>query len=87
MNDDNERMMDDEPGGTDEPDAENVPDDMTEQIEATFGPISVYVSGTDTEDVQETFDHVWKTMVDTSEKMKDLKDEGDDGDGPTQTFQ
>jgi len=59
---------------------------MTEQIEASFGPISVYVSGTDTDDVQETFDTVWETMMDTSETMHSRAD-GDDGDAvPGRTF-
>lgn len=52
---------------------------MTEQIEATFGPMTVYVSGTDTADVQDTFDHVWDRMMDTSEKMQEMSD----GDGDT----
>jgi predicted AlkP superfamily phosphohydrolase/phosphomutase len=66
---------------------DSVPEEMTEQIEATFGPISVYVSGTNTEDVQETFDHVWETMIDTSETMKEMKaSTDDDADGPTRTF-
>jgi len=60
------------------------PDEMTEQIEASFGPMTVYVSGTDTADVQDTFDHVWETMMDTSEKMREMKPETDDNsDGPT----
>lgn len=57
-------------------------DDEFHEIEAAFGPMSVYVSGTDTESVQETFDHVWETMMDTSEKMKEMGDEGtDENDG------
>lgn len=63
------------------------PNEMTEQIEASFGPMTVYVSGTDTEDVQETFDHVWETMMDTSEKMREMKQEQGDGEEvPGRTF-
>lgn len=65
------------------------PGDMTEQIEASFGPMTVYVSGTDSEDVQETFDQVWETMMDTSEKMREMngdEDEGNETGGPGQAF-
>lgn len=64
-------------------------EEMTEQIEASFGPMTVYVSGTDSEGVQETFDHVWETMMDTSEKMREMKQNTDDDDagaGPGQAF-
>lgn len=73
---------------TTDTDAE-APGDMTEQIEASFGPMTVYVSGTDSEDVQETFDQVWETMMDTSEKMREMKgdeDEGNETGGPGQAF-
>jgi hypothetical protein len=68
---------------------EDAPDAMTEQIEASFGPMTVYVSGTESEGVQETFDHVWETMMDTSEKMREMKSEDDEGNetaGPGQAF-
>jgi len=59
-------------------------EEMTEQIEASFGPVSVYVSGTDTDSVRETFDGVWETMMDTSDRMQSMKsDEDDDSDGPS----
>lgn len=54
---------------------ETVDEMSLEQIEASFGPMTVFVSGTNAEDVQETFDHVWETMLDTSDKMKDMHDE------------
>lgn len=56
---------------------------MTEQIEASFGPISVYVSGTNTEDVQDTFDEVWETMMDTSETMHSRAEDGEEVPGRT----
>jgi predicted AlkP superfamily phosphohydrolase/phosphomutase len=65
-------------------------EEMTEQIEASFGPMTVYVSGTDSEDVQETFDDVWETMMDTSETMREMKQDTnsdeDGGAGPGQAF-
>jgi len=67
----------------------DAPDEMTEQIEASFGPMTVYVSGTDSSDVQETFDDVWETMMDTSETMREQKqnaENDDDGAGPGQAF-
>lgn len=56
---------------------------MTEQIEASFGPISVYVSGTNTEDVQDTFDEVWATMMDTSDTMHNRAEDGEEVPGRT----
>lgn len=66
----------------DAPYADAIPEEtedelMTEQIEASFGPMTVYVSGTDTEDVQDTFDHVWDRMMETSDKMREMKDDDD----------
>jgi len=55
------------------------PDGMTEQIDASFGPMNVYVSGTDQEDVLETFNEVWETMLDTSDTMHERKQDMDDG--------
>lgn len=67
----------------------NHPDEMTEQIDASFGPMNVYVSGTDQDEVLETFNDVWETMMDTSEYMHERKqdmDEESDGRGPGRTF-
>jgi hypothetical protein len=66
-------------------DEEQTMDRHANAIEASFGPISVYVAGSTTDDVEETFDHVWETMMNTSETMHDMKDEMDDGpqSGPT----
>jgi hypothetical protein len=60
----------------------NHPDEMTEQIDASFGPMTVYVSGTDQDDVLETFNDVWETMMSTSDHMHDRKEDMDDDDGP-----
>jgi len=57
------------------------PDEMTEQIDASFGPMNVYVSGTDQEEVLETFNDVWGTMMETSDHMHDRKQDMDDEDG------
>lgn len=54
------------------------PDEMTEQIDASFGPMNVYVSGTEHEDVLETFNDVWETMLETSDAMHERKQEMDD---------
>lgn len=74
-------MTDEETQTEDAPYADAIPhennDDMTEQIEASFGPMTVYVSGTDTADVQDTFDHVWDRMMDTSETMRERQDDQD----------
>jgi len=70
-------------------DISDAPDEMTEQIDASFGPMNVYVSGTDQEEVLETFNDVWETMMDTSEYMHERKqdmDEESDGRGPGRTF-
>lgn len=58
----------------------DTPDEMTEQIEASFGPMTVYVSGTNTDDVQDTFDHVWDRMMETSETMRERKQNQSDDD-------
>lgn len=56
-------------------------DSMTEQIEAQYGPMSVYVSGTDSDDVHETFVDVWKTIADHNEDVMDRRAEMEvDGD-------
>lgn len=59
----------------------DAPDEMTQQIDASFGPMNVYVSGTDQEEVLETFNEVWDTMMDTSEYMHDRKQNMDDDEG------
>lgn len=64
--------------------ADELEDKMTEQIEASFGPISVYVSGTNTEDVQDTFDQVWQQMMETSDTMHNRSD--DEEEVPGRTF-
>jgi hypothetical protein len=74
-------MTDDESAQIDEM------DEMTEQIEATFGSMSVYVSGTDPEDVQSTFDHVWGTVSDTVETMREnASNDQEADDDPSRTF-
>jgi len=50
---------------------ENKHDELTEQIDASFGPMSVYVSGTDPEEIRNTFDHVWETVLDLYEDTMD----------------
>lgn len=57
---------------------DDAPDEMTEQIDASFGPMNVYVSGTEQEEVLETFNDVWETMMDTSEYMHERKENMDD---------
>lgn len=85
---------------TDKPSADEVsipssvsndaPDEMTEQIEANFGPMTVYVSSADQENALSTFNDVWETMMETSEQMHDRKQDMDDDDDedatPTRTF-
>lgn len=55
----------------------HAPADMTEQIEASFGPIYVYVSSTDMDTAEATFDDVWETMMETSDKMNDMHSDDD----------
>lgn len=63
------------------------PDGMTEQIEAEFGPMAVYVSGTETESVQQTFDDVWDKVMETYERVQEMKDDDEeDGPGHGRTF-
>lgn len=52
-------------------------DRLTEQIDAGFGPMSVYVSGTDQEEIRETFDHVWDTVLELYEDTIDERREQD----------
>lgn len=59
---------------TDQQDQKDSVDLRSNEIEASFGPMTVYVSGTDTESVCETFEDVWELMMNTSEKMKEMKD-------------
>jgi len=62
------------------------PDGMTEQIEASFGPMTVYVSSADSDVVLETFDHVWEEMMDTSDKMHERSDDEQSGRRGGQSF-
>lgn len=51
---------------------------QVEQIEATFGPMSAFVSGGDREEVLETFKEVWGELTETREEVKEDSDEGED---------
>lgn len=69
----------------DKDDEEQVP----EQIEATFGGIGVYVSGSDPDRVEERFEDVWEEMLDEHERARERQDDDDDteiGNGPSKTF-
>lgn len=58
------------------------PDGMTEQIEAGYGPMNVYVSGTDNDAVLESFKEVWDEITDTQQRLHEqAQDEDDDGPG------
>lgn len=48
-------------------DEQTTSDVPTAQIEATFGNITVYVTGDSQDEAQDTFDHVWETMMETPE--------------------
>lgn len=50
---------------------EETEDKNVEQIEATFGQMTAYVSGENRKDVEETFDHVWETLIETYNMSKD----------------
>lgn len=70
-------------------DIDDTADELTEQIDASFGPMNVYVSGTDQEEVLESFNDVWEKMLETSDIMHERKqdmDDEDDGAGPSRTF-
>lgn len=80
--------MTDEYGTDDEQDElPDTPEQMTEQIEASFGPMSVYVSGTEQQDVRETFEQVWETVMETYDRTHEFKKElDDDSEDPTKSF-
>lgn len=68
---------------------QDAPDEMTEQIDASFGPMNVYVSGTDADEVLESFNEVWDQMLETSDQMHERQKDMDDGskqDGPGRSF-
>lgn len=51
-----------------------------EQIEATFGPMTAFVSGTDSDEVYDRFEDVWATLLETQQDMRDDQRERESGD-------
>jgi hypothetical protein len=55
-----------------------------EKIQASYGNVTVGISGNDAETVRETFDYVWETMMDTADKMHERNN--DDDESGSRTF-
>lgn len=53
----------------------------TEAIEATFGEIQVFATGSDPETVRENFEFAWKEVRDMSDDMYERSEDREDNSG------